>query len=82
MPIPARITAVILISGHFPEMITYGAQNIIDNVRRIFLLGGFPFVRSANNEKGKESLHFQETLCIVVFNLIFAIMHGLIPLSE
>jgi hypothetical protein len=36
MPILARFTAVVLLLGHFPEMITYGAQSIRDNVRRIF----------------------------------------------
>jgi hypothetical protein len=33
-----------------PEMITYGAQNINDNVRHIFQLGGYPFVQSTDNE--------------------------------
>jgi hypothetical protein len=50
MPILARFTAVNINIGHFTEMITYGAQNINDNERRILLLGGFPFVQSADNE--------------------------------
>jgi hypothetical protein len=46
----ARFTAVNINIGAFPEMITYGAQNINDNVRHILLFGGFPFVQSADNE--------------------------------
>jgi hypothetical protein len=50
MPILALFTVVNINIGHFLEMITYGAQNINDNVRRILLLGGFQFAQSADNE--------------------------------